>query len=103
MKFLIVTKRRANPLPIETMEPARVWIKTMLQNGTLDCCYGFLNGGGISIMNAKSHEDLMRLLMEYPESRWVDFEIQGLCDINTMFEEAEKLAVERGTRRSAAG
>ncbi len=99
MKFLIITKRRASALPVETMEPARNWIKARLADKTLDCCYGFLNGGGISIMNAKSHEDLVKLLMDYPESRWVDFDIHGLCDIDMLFDHAEKLAVERGTKK----
>jgi hypothetical protein len=100
MKYLVVTKRRPNPLPVETMEPARDWIQVMLANGTLDCCYGLLNGGGVSIMNADSHDHLLKLLMEYPESRWVDFEIQGLCDINKIFQQAEELAVARGAKRA---
>ncbi len=100
MKFLVITKRRPNPLPIETMEPARQWINAGLKDGTLDCCYGFLNGGGISIMNANSHEDLVKMLMDYPESRWVGFDIHGLCDINMLFEHAEKLAVERGLKKA---
>ena len=92
MKFLITTKRRTNPLPVETMEPARNWINAKLRDGTLDCCYGLVTGGGVSIANAKSHEDLMKMLMEYPESRYVDFEVQDLCDVNVLFREAEALA-----------
>ncbi len=96
MKFLVITKRRSSPLPVETMEPARDWINARLSDKTLDCCYGLLNGGGVSIMNADSHDHLAKLLMEYPESRWVDFDIHGLCDINELFRNAERLAQERG-------
>jgi len=92
MKFLVLTKRRPNPLPVEAMEPARKWVQTRLANKTLDCCYGLVTGGGVSIVNADSHESLMKTLMEYPVARYVDFEIHALCDIEALFEEAEMLA-----------
>ena len=92
MKFLVVTKRRATPLPVNTMEPARKWIGDKLADRTMDCCYGLVNGGGVSITNANSHEQLMTILMEYPAARFVEFEITPLCDINALFTEAETLA-----------
>jgi len=91
MKYLVITKRRHIPLPASTMEPARHWIHEQITASKLDCCYG-MPGGGISIANAKSHDELMRMLMSYPDARYVDYEIHPLCEIDIVFDEAEALA-----------
>lgn len=93
MKYLVVARRRHIPLPVETLEPARQWIHDRVAGHEFDCCYG-MPGGGISIANANSRDELTHLLRAYPEAAWVDFEIHPLCDFETVFSEAEALAAQ---------
>ena len=64
------------------MEAARAWINARLADKTMDCCYGFMTGGGVSIMNADSAEEVAQLLMEYPAYMGSDWKVDPLCDIN---------------------
>ena len=50
MKFLVtVTPRQVAPMPpgaiAEVLSAQRDWLKQKLEDGTLDCAYGFIGGG----------------------------------------------------------
>jgi hypothetical protein len=94
MKYLVIARRRHVPLPVDTLEPTRLWIQDRVADHDLDCCYG-MPSGGISIANANSRDELTDMLRDYPEAEYVDFEIHPLCDIDTVFTEAELLAERR--------
>jgi hypothetical protein len=83
MKFLVTTTpRRLQMPPVALIEAARAWINARLADKTMDCCYGFMTGGGVSIMNADSTEKIAQLLMEYPAYIASDWKVDPLCDIN---------------------
>jgi hypothetical protein len=83
MKFLVTTMpRRLQIPPIAVMEGAKAWINARLADKTMDCCFGFVAGGGVCIINADSPEKVAQLLMEYPAYMGSDWKVEPLCDIN---------------------
>ena len=88
MKFLLITKSRivhnANKPsdPQATFQAAHAWNSARLEDGTLDCVYGFTDGrGGVSIVNADSHEQLLSMIRSSPMYHYIDYEIRPLLQI----------------------
>lgn len=93
MKFLVtVTPRRLQVPPVSLVEAGAQWVQRELSSGGMDCCYGFLRGGGISISNADSHEAMFRRLMSYPLYPFSDFQVEALCSIDVVFDEVKAMA-----------
>jgi muconolactone delta-isomerase len=92
MKFLLtVTPRRLQMPPAAVIDQSSAWITARLKDKTADVVYGFVTGGGISIMNADSGESLMKLLMSYPGFPFVDFKVEPLCDIHAILEQVKAM------------
>jgi hypothetical protein len=83
MKFLIMaTPRRLQLPPVGMIETAKAWLNAEIASKRIDCCYGFVTGGGVCVMNADSHEAVTQWLMEYPAFMGSDWKVEPLCDIN---------------------
>ena len=80
MKFLLTATPRPVPPPPALIDEAKRWVLAQVQSGVADCCYGYVTGGGVAIVNADSHEDAMKHLLEYPLYGFAEFTIQPLCD-----------------------
>ena len=94
MKFLIITESRIGKSvpkpdhPQATFKAAHEWNAARLKEGSFDCVYGFSDGrGGITIVNANSHEDLLLLIRSSPMYRFMDYEIRPLCDLQVLWEQ----------------
>ena len=60
---------------------AKAYIQDKVADGTIDCSYFVGHGGhGIAIMNADSHEQLMRDIHGYPTAPFLDFTVAPLVD-----------------------
>src|ERR1700747_1612340 len=69
MKFLVIRKPRTGTGMIPTAEMVRAHKEVLLsavKRGEADCAYAFLGGGGFSIQNADSAEDLSQRMMGSP-------------------------------------
>jgi muconolactone delta-isomerase len=67
---------------IALMQAAKEHQMGLLEDGTLDCVYGFLEGnGGFAIANADSHEDAQTILLQYPLFMNYDWEVKPVCDL----------------------
>jgi muconolactone delta-isomerase len=91
MKFLVtVTPRQVAPMPpgaiAEVLSAQRDWLKRKLKDGTLDCAYGFIGGGGVGIANADSIEEMHALLVQSPGFAIGDNEVRPLGDFNETVE-----------------
>ena len=91
MKFLVaVTPRQVAPMPpgaiAEVLSAQRDWLKQKLEDGTLDCAYGFIGGGGVGIANADSIEEMHALLVQSPGFPIGDNEVRPLGDFNETIE-----------------
>lgn len=86
MKFLVTVKPGPMPAPIELVRQAREWIQAKLDDGTFEAVYAFPGGGGCSIGENDSHEQLMEQLLDYPLSPFVEYDVQALVDLNEAFD-----------------
>ena len=84
MKYLIISKPGTNLIPREQgaalLRAGTEWIKAKLSDGTVDCTYNILGGGGMGIGNAESHEDILRELLDYPLYPFFTWEVTPLLD-----------------------
>ena len=59
---------------------------TFLDDGTFDCAYAFFGGGGLAIVNADSHDEVYKNLLNYPMYGSFQWEVKPLLDWNKTFE-----------------
>jgi hypothetical protein len=88
MKFLITVRPGPMPPPPELFRSAREWIQAKLDDGTFECVYAFPEGGGCSIGENDSHEQLMEELLDYPLSPFMEYEVRPLVDMDAAFDRA---------------
>jgi hypothetical protein len=87
MKYLVINKGPKAGVslaetPLSALQTLKEWLAAKRADGTADFFYGFVTTGGISIWNANSHEEVMRILRLSPGWPFNDFEIHALCDID---------------------
>ena len=92
MKYLVTVKPGPMPPPLEMVRAGREWVDSKESDGTFDSVYAFPEGGGLSIANCDSHEELMELLTDYPLAPFVEYETHALVDLNTAFDRFESVA-----------
>ncbi|MBK5107761.1 MAG: hypothetical protein JJE12_06500 [Anaerolineales bacterium] len=84
MKFLITGLPGSTPIPreqgAELLQAGLVWIKSKLADGTIDSHYNIFGGGGLAIVNAGSHEQLLEEILAYPLYPFFTWEVQPLLD-----------------------
>ena len=83
MKFLVIRKPRTGTGMIPTAEMVRAHKEVVLsavKRGDADCTYAFLGGGGFSIQNADSADDLSQRLMGSPLALFYEFDVRALTD-----------------------
>lgn len=86
MKYLVTARPGPMPPPIDQVRQARDWLQARLDDGTFDACYAFPGGGGFSISSADSADELMDMLLEYPMSPFVEYDVQPLVEMNDAFD-----------------
>jgi len=86
MKFLVTVTPGPMPPPIDSIRAARDWIQAKVDDGSFESVYAFPGGGGVSIGENDSHEDLMEQLMDYPMSPFVSYEVQPLIAADDAFD-----------------
>jgi hypothetical protein len=100
MKFLTIVKPGPAPPPVDLIRSAEEWVDGKLSDGTFECCYAFVDGGGFSVGEAESLEELMDDLLDYPLAPFVDYDVRALVGIDHAFqrfiETAERLAAQPG-------
>jgi hypothetical protein len=98
MKFLVLARPGPMPPPVELVRSAQDWIDGRISDGRIECCYAFAGGGGFSVNQAESHEELMDELLDYPLSAFVEFEVRPLVGLDHAF----KRFIETVERMTAA-
>jgi hypothetical protein len=90
MKFLILGKPRAGAHPVEDRaaanKAAKAMLEKLLEDGTLDCSYQLVGGGGVAIGNADTAEDLLRVLWSYPLFSQFEWHVEPLVESVKVFE-----------------
>lgn len=64
----------------EQFDAAIEWLDAKVQDGTFDCIFGFMEGGGFSVLNANSHREVLDVMAEYPLFGLVTWDVQPLLE-----------------------
>ncbi len=86
MKYFVAARPGPMPPTPEQFDAAFAWLQDRLDDGTFDCVYGFMEGGGFSIANADSHRDALDLMAAYPLFGRVIFEVRPLLGFKEGFD-----------------
>jgi hypothetical protein len=78
MKYYVSATPGPMPPTPEMFDAALAWLDGKLSDGTFDCIYGFMEGGGFSITNVDSHRELLDLMADYPLFGMVTWEVRPL-------------------------
>jgi hypothetical protein len=80
MKYFVAATPGPMPPTPEQFDAAIAWLQDRLDDGTFDCLYGFMEGGGFSIANADSHREVLDMMAAYPLFGLVTFEVRPLLE-----------------------
>jgi hypothetical protein len=80
MKYFISATPGPMPPTPEQFDAAMAWLEEKADDGTFDCIFGFLEGGGFSITNAGSHREVLDLMADYPLFGMVNWDVRPVLD-----------------------
>ena len=86
MKYLVTAKPGPMPPPVELLREAQEWLHAKLDDGSFEVVYAYPEGGGCSIGENDSVEQLMEQLLDYPLAPFVDFDVQPLIELDAAFD-----------------
>ena len=78
MKYFVSATPGPMPPTPEQFDAAFEWLEQKVDDGTFDCIFGFLEGGGFSVANVDSHSDALELMADYPLFGLVTWEVRPL-------------------------
>ncbi|MFN8217268.1 MAG: hypothetical protein U0R71_11815 [Solirubrobacterales bacterium] len=88
------------PPPPEVFDAALGWLEAKVSDGTFDCVYGFLSGGGFSVANAESHGEVFELMADYPLFGFSEWDVQPLLSLG---EQRETVRAKLAEAQAAMG
>jgi len=80
MKYYVAARPGPMPPSPEQFDAAIDWLDAKVQDGTFDCIFGFMEGGGFSVLNANSHREALDVMAEYPLFGLVTWDVQPLLE-----------------------
>lgn len=80
MKYYVSATPGPMPPSPEQFDAAMAWLEEKLHDGTFDCVYSFMEGGGMSITNADSHEEVFERMADYPLNGLVTWTVRPLME-----------------------
>jgi hypothetical protein len=80
VKYLVSATPGPMPPTPDQFDQAIAWLEGKLEDGTFDCLFGFLEGGGFSVANAGSHSEVLDLMADYPLFGLSTWEVRPLLE-----------------------
>ena len=80
MKYYVAARPGPMPPSPEQFDAAIEWLDAKVQDGTFDCIFGFMEGGGFSVLNADSHREVLDVMAEYLLFGLVTWDVQPLLE-----------------------
>ena len=80
MKYYVAARPGPMPPSPEQFDAAIEWLDAKVQDGTFDCIFGFMEGGGFSVLNANSQREVLDVMAEYPLFGLVTWDVQPLLE-----------------------
>jgi hypothetical protein len=103
MKYLVSAKPGPMPPTPEQWDAALEWLEGKLEDGTFDCIYGYLEGGGFSVTNANSNSEALQVMADYPLFGLVVWEVQPLLEFKEGTDLIRQKLVEAQAMMAGAG
>ena len=94
MKYFVSATPGPLPPTPEQLDAALEWLAAKRDDGTFDCIYGYLEGGGFSVSNADSHEAALEMMTEYPLYGLVTWEVRPVLEFGQGIETIRAKLVE---------
>jgi hypothetical protein len=84
MKYLVIAHPNPIQIPpeqaVKIYQGAKAWVDERLKNGKIECTYVYVGGGGFSIGNVNSQEELFDELLSYPLYGFFTWEVKALVE-----------------------
>jgi hypothetical protein len=80
MKYRVSATPGPLPPSPEQFDAAIDWLQVRLDDGTFDCLYGFIEGGGFSVANVGSHREALELMAGYPLFGMVQWDVRPVLE-----------------------
>jgi hypothetical protein len=80
VKYLISATPGPMPPTPERFDRAIEWLEGKVDDGTFDCIFGYLEGGGFSIANVDSHREALDLMADYPLFGLVTWDVRPVLE-----------------------
>jgi hypothetical protein len=80
MKYYVSATPGPMPPTPEQFDAAMSWLEDRVNDGTFDCIFGYMEGGGFSVVNADSHSDVLELMTAYPLFGLVTWDVHPLLE-----------------------
>jgi len=80
MKYFVSATPGPMPPSPDQLDAAMAWLEDKLDDGTFDCIFGFVEGGGFSVANADSHRAALELMADYPLFGLVTWEVRPVLE-----------------------
>ena len=80
MKYFVSATPGPMPPTPDQFDAAMTWLEGKVDDGTFDCVFGFLEGGGFSVANVDSHGEVLDLMADYPLFGLVTWEVRPLLE-----------------------
>jgi hypothetical protein len=94
MKYFVSATPGPMPPAPEQFDAAMTWLEGKVNDGTFDCIFGFMEGGGFCVINADSHHDVLDLMLEYPLFGLVTWNVRPLMEFKEGTEQLRAKLVE---------
>jgi hypothetical protein len=80
MKYFVSATPGSMPPSPEQFDAAFAWLERKADDGTFDCVFGYLEGGGFGVTNASSHREVLDLMADYPLFGLVTWDVRPLLE-----------------------
>jgi muconolactone delta-isomerase len=85
MKFLVTATPIVPLTDRAVLDKLADWMREQQQAGRITAAYGLVGGGGCSVMDVASPEELHELTALCPIGAYLSFDIKPLIDLDTSF------------------
>ena|SRR5262245_33614303 len=82
MKYYISATPGPMPPTPDQFDTAIDWLSAKVDDGTFDCVFGFIEGGGFGVANVNSHLEALELMAQYPLFGLVTWDVRPLLEFN---------------------
>jgi hypothetical protein len=80
VKYYVSATPGPMPPTPEQFDASIDWLEGKVNEGRFDCIFGFMEGGGFSVVNAESHREVLDLMAQYPLFGLVSWEVRPLLE-----------------------